>query len=384
MTGTAEARLLFVVSNDYGELSNALALVHGYPFRALVLLPDRLYAVNEGRLPVRAERWTSTDEVVARVATEDPDVVFLFSAYLYAINRLLDLDDVARLVGALRAARRPVVTTDPFLGLLARPDVTTFRDGHPNRAWFAEHFGRLAAVLADVPHLHPVNVEVSGLRTVSCFNPHIVPEPDTIRTTAQRVTGWMDLDPPRPRWVFVLSGEDLVRQTRALGCTALEDLLVAKLAETARARRQPVLLAPPPVLDAIRARTRSIEGIVLLGFVSHSVFTALVLDAEHVFYWNILSNSIPLRVLAHRPVFFFDAGHMVHAIPALAAEGIAGYWAGVSPQYLDLRQPLEPGRLAALAAAQDVAVEPAREAFRRATRPDALVNLLLHEPLVGR
>ena len=34
-----QRRLLFVVSADFGELSNALTFVAGYPFRALLLLP---------------------------------------------------------------------------------------------------------------------------------------------------------------------------------------------------------------------------------------------------------------------------------------------------------------------------------------------------------
>lgn len=377
MTG-ADARLLFVVSSDFGELSNALGFVTGYPFRASLLLPERLHAANRGRLPLPAEAWTSVDDVVRRVDAERPDVVFLFSAYLYGVNRLLADDDVERLVTAL-GARVPLVTSDPFLGVLGALDERTFSSRLPSQARLVEHFARLARVLAGVPHLYHVPLEAPGLRAVSFWNPHVVRDAEEIAATERALTGRMNLDPPQPRWLFVLSQEDWRGQTDRLGRAGFETVLVAKLADAARAKRQPVLIGPPGLCDAIRGRAMLIEGVVLLPFASHDVFSALSLGAEHAFYWNVFSNSVPPRVLNHRPVFFFDPGHMVHAIPGLAAVGLRHYWAGVTPPYLDARKVLEPGTLAELAAAQDVALDPAREGFRASTRPDVLVDTLRAE-----
>jgi hypothetical protein len=371
------ATLLFVVSNDFGELAISLGFVHGYPFQTRLLLPDRLFEANRESLPAPVARWTSVDDVLAAVASTDPDVVFLCSAYLYAFNGLVSVDDVERLIATLRESGRRVVTTDPFLGLLARPDASVFRPDHPRTAWLMEHFGRLATALRTVPHLYPVDVETADVESLAFFNPHVVVDRATVTAWARERTGWMDVDPPRPRWVFVLSAEDWARQGTRHGAAAFEALLVAKLDETARARRQPVLIAPGAVLDRLRSRTALIEGIALVPFTSHRLFTTLVLDAEQVFYWNVLSNSIVLRIANHQPVLFFDTGHVVHAIPALGDRGLAVYWCGVPPPSVDIAERLDAARLADMAQAQDRALEPTRARWWKATRPDALVQQLL-------
>ena len=52
---TDEARLLFVLDNDYGELTTAMFFLHGQALanRATVLLPPRLHTTNGGTLSVR-------------------------------------------------------------------------------------------------------------------------------------------------------------------------------------------------------------------------------------------------------------------------------------------------------------------------------------------
>src|SRR4030095_10749890 len=105
-------------------------------------------------------------------------------------------------------------------------------------------------------------------------------------------------------------------------------------------------------------------------------FTALLLDAEHVFYWNVLSNSTILRITNRLPVFFFDAGHIVHALPALGARGLDVYWCGVTPPSLDIAEPLDAARLAELAEAQHRALDVTRARWFAAPAPDAVVAAL--------
>ena len=102
------AKLLFVLSNDHGELSNAMYLVTGGAFETVLLMPERLFALNTSGLPGRAFRYGSVQDVIGCVDREAPDIVFLFSGYLYGINNLFDVDAVERTVSEIiREARRP-------------------------------------------------------------------------------------------------------------------------------------------------------------------------------------------------------------------------------------------------------------------------------------
>ncbi|HSC71497.1 MAG TPA: hypothetical protein VLH58_09100, partial [Candidatus Methylomirabilis sp.] len=62
-TRARRARLLFLLSNDYGELATAMYLLMESEFRPVLLMPDRLFAVNGESLLVPAYRYTSLREV---------------------------------------------------------------------------------------------------------------------------------------------------------------------------------------------------------------------------------------------------------------------------------------------------------------------------------
>ncbi|HYL18592.1 MAG TPA: hypothetical protein VEV20_07915, partial [Burkholderiales bacterium] len=171
----AEPKLLFVLSNDYGELSNALYVLRGTRLDAMLLLPERLFDANRDTLQVPARRYTSPADVLAAVDREQPDVVFLFSAYLYAINGIFDLGAGAALLDELRRRRLRVVTSDPFLGLLLEQRGAQFSDRHPQQQALEGHFARLAARLADVAHLYLAPADdLAGAHKVALFNPQII------------------------------------------------------------------------------------------------------------------------------------------------------------------------------------------------------------------
>lgn len=381
------ARLLFVLSNDYGELANAMYLVRGYDFRAVLLMPDRLFAANREDLGVPVYRYGSTREVMDRVATEAPDLVLLFSGYLYTVNDIFPVEDVERLVGELRRGGHRVVTSDPFLGILSALDASTFSERHPRRQWLIDHFGRLARAFADVPHLDLVPLEDarpgaagSRPRRVSFFNEHLVADGSRLAEHARTVAAAIGADPARKRWLFVLSTEDYGGQIGLLGKPTFDALLLDRLRDTAREGRQPILVAPDVCIAAIGHDAAAVEGAVLLPFCGYRLFTALLHEAEYGFYWNVFSNSIPARIANRLPVFFFDPGHMARAIPPLFEVGMAAYYAGSEVVYLDQRRPLAADALAPLAAKQAWSLEPARVSFRRSPRPDEMVRALVEGP----
>ena len=128
-------KLMFVLSHDYGELFRATYLLAGYEFQSVFLMPERLLAVNRGGLPGPALAYRSFVDVFEAVDVERPDVVFLFSGYLYTINNLFHVDTVQALVRKLRERECRLVTSDPFQGILADVDDSTFSDAHPRKAW---------------------------------------------------------------------------------------------------------------------------------------------------------------------------------------------------------------------------------------------------------
>lgn len=376
--GASRAKLLFVLSNDYGELANAMYLLMGYEFRPVLLMPDRLFAVNRDNLPVPTARYSTLQDVLATVERERPDIVFLFSGYLYAINNIFDLQTVEKLVRELRNRGQRIVTSDPFLGAMAEVDASTFSDRHPRKQWLTDHFARLFQILREVPHLYLFDATAfPRTKSVSFYNPHILLRPDDLAESERTLAGRIGINPAKKHWVYVLSLEDYGGQVARHGRAKFDEMLMGTLQQTAQEGRQPVLVGPDVALGAIRGRVPAIDDLVLLAFCSHEVFRASLLGAEYAFYWNIFSNSIPARIANHLPVFFFDPGHMVHAIPPLFELGVKHYYAGAALTYLDQRQELRSAELASLAAGQEHIFREARERFRWSPMPDAMVEQIL-------
>src|SRR5262249_49340562 len=122
---TAEdARLLFIIDNDFGELTMASLFVIGnlWASRTTFLLPPRLFAINHDSLPVRTLPSSSYKDLYREIDDNKPDVVFLFSGYLLPAHQLVSLPILADLVRHVRSLKCAVVTSDPFWGLLADED----------------------------------------------------------------------------------------------------------------------------------------------------------------------------------------------------------------------------------------------------------------------
>ena len=377
-TSAEHAKLLFVLSNDYGELSNAMSLLMGYEFRPVVLMPERLFIVNTESLSVPHYPYSSCRDVTDYIDSHEPDIVFLFSGYLYSINNLFDIDAVETLIGHLRRKNHRIVTSDPFLGVLSRGDASTFSDRHPRKAWLTAHFSRLSNMLQGIPHLYLGNAaEFVSTQSVRFYNKHIIVQPSVRAEFRRELTRRVEIHPARQRWLFVLSSEDYGMQVGLHGRARLDDLLIQKLEQTARDGRQPVLIAPQACIDSIKGSGACINGLVQLPFCSYQLFSLLVLEAEYVFYWNIFSNSILPRVMNCLPVFFFDPGHMVRAIPPLAVTGMKQYYADSKPTFLDPWAELTSKELAVLASAQAESMSSARENFQRSPSPLEMVERLL-------
>lgn len=372
------AKLLFLLSNDFGELATAMYLLMGSEFRPVLLMPDRLFAANGDGLPFTVQRYASLREVTDAIDNEQPDIVFLLSGYLYGVNNIFDIEATEALVRHLRSRQHRVVTSDPFLGIMSEIGAQTFSDRHPRKQWLIEHFSGLSRLFADVTHLYLINAEAfARTPSVSFFNEHIILPASVFAECERKLSSRISLAPGVRRWVCVLSLEDYGAQVARHGRARFDGMLINILRQTARAGRQPILVAPEACLASVRAQGPSIDDLVLLPFCGYVLFEALLFEAEYVFYWNIFSNSILARAINHLPVFFFDPGHMAHAIPPLYELGMSRYYPGATLTYLDERREHSIAELAALAAELEHNLREARENFARSPSPEEMVEQIL-------
>ena len=101
----SERRALFVLSSDYGEYVTANLFSRGQPFARHFALPAAL-AGAAGAQAHEVSVYSGLEDLEAIVARQKPHCVVLASGYLFAVNRLLSADEVARLIARLRAAEQ--------------------------------------------------------------------------------------------------------------------------------------------------------------------------------------------------------------------------------------------------------------------------------------
>ncbi|MGE0449031.1 MAG: hypothetical protein AB7Q29_05540 [Vicinamibacterales bacterium] len=328
----ADARLLFVLSGDYGELSSALHLLHDQPLakNALMLAPPHIASANAGALPCRLHPYRTPRDVVSALEEWQPDIAMLFSGYLYGMSTMFEASvttaGVAELLQEVIRRAPRVVTSDPFHGLLFDPEMAS------RLCERAESLRVARDLLSGVAHFYPVRCDglAAGAkdRAVWAFNPALV-----------RSTPAAD-----PFWLFVLSSTDYLLRVAELGEAPFVDRVCQRLLDAAAAGRHPVFIAPESCGAGVRARLGERDDVTILSSCPHGRFTELLLDAEYVFYWNMLSHSTVLRYGNSRPVFFFDQGHMCVFRPAYDT-AVENYFLGWRPVFLDDRQPLRPSLL---------------------------------------
>jgi hypothetical protein len=378
VTQGGEPKLLFVLSNDHGELFNAMYFVLGTGLRASFLLPPRLFALNAQGFPYPVAPYRSAEDVLAAVEAERPDLVMLFSGYLFVINRILDFGAQADLIAALRARGVRAATTDPSVGVLSRVGPETFDPRNPGRDWLTYLCPQIHDLLREVPHLYLAPEVDTDVRREAFFNPAISPDAEGRARIAASLREWQPIDASQPRWLFVLSPEDLEVQASLHGAERFAGTLMDRLADAAAAGRQPVLVGPRELVARLRASGRSFGGLVALGTCNFTLFMRLLYEAEHVFYWNTFSASIVARAVSRLPLFLFDRGHLVRAMPVFAEVATRHFYPGCTLPLLAPDAPLDPEQLVELAQRQVAELwDPVWANLSRGSHPEAVVARLL-------
>lgn len=345
-TGTApvagKPRLLVLVSRDHGELTNALSFAGAGNCDALLLLPPALYAQNAAELGTVVQSYDGLADILDAVEHRRPDLVVLFSGYLLAINQLLPLSALAQLLETLDRRGVPVATSDPFMGLLTPGQSSPFSHANPAKGWLDGHFARVARLLGELPHLYSGPPQrFPGTRKLAFFNPDQATMPAQARL---RIAHHPQLPGAGPVWLFVLAGEDYAIQAGRLGADGFHHLVGERVRDAARCGARAVLVAPQACVDGVRATGAPVIGLPDCG---RALFTDLIVGANHAFYWNMVSNSLLLRLSHALPIVFFDYGHLIGAAPPLFELGRAAFLnnGGLAP--IDAGVPLDSAVLAA-------------------------------------
>ena len=389
------ARLLFVLDKDFGELTTVMYLLKGQSLfeRSTVLLPERIYVPNKGRLQLPAQQYKNLADILAVCEREKPSLVFLCAGYLFSTHGTLPLDALQELVDVLRHQGCVVVTCDPFMGMIGQPNFSQLIDipmptpDNGDQAWAVQLLGKaeqqrlvhnLTAsyeILKDLPHLYPVPTaapatpsELNGIRTYSFYNPCLLE------------SGWSKADTEsneQPYWFFVLAQCDYEHQTIDLGFKIFFDSLIDRFAEAARAGRRVIFVAPKDCIGNLHRQLPRKNNVELLSFCDYDQFTSLLLGAEFAFYWNAVSHSILLRLLNAKPVFLFNKGHLARGVPAIYPRIIDCYYQGREPIYLDPLESLHLTDLLHLATQYCEQSKRISEDLQKAPTPAQVINDLL-------
>jgi hypothetical protein len=383
-TNQREARVLIVVTRDHGEFSLAMSFLRGQRLarRATMLLPDNLYLSYRASAGIPAIPYVGSDDILAAVDAAEPDIVCLFSGYLFEQGHLLSPESLNQLLQRLRDRGCRIVTSDPFLGLasgltLGQIDTRMLASGQTGiRRWLTRLVVRWRGLgtpvvrvpaLEEVIHLYPTSVPLrpDGVERLSFFNPA------TIR---------LAIEPEQPdsgrHWLFVLSATDLQCQRTSLGIRKFTALLAGMLWHTEQAGRLPTLIAPRSI---VRLVARHLPEAELLTACPFDDFQRRLLDAEYVFFWNAFSFSHLARVANELPLFLFDRGHLARTIKPFYDVARACHFGGWELPYLDQQDALDADALRELATAQRPVIRALRESWEASPTPDKIVERLVSE-----
>jgi hypothetical protein len=382
-------KLMFVLAAAFGELFNAMYMVVGCSFRTAFAMREPWYSLNRASLPGPSYRIDDLASLLAAIDQENPDLVCLFSAYLYPDDRIVDFGDLDRLVKYLNGRGTKTVTSDPFLGLISRLPPFDLESpvgqivGLPMRligeAVFGSrftYFVRARYILKDLPHVYIVDPDERGIKALPFYNPNIRSYASDSVAARQAATASL---PAQPYWLFVLGASDYYPQIKREGADHFHASLARKLLDAMQEGRRAALIAPSPCIAALQ-RDASLKECIFVDNSQYDRFMAILLGAEYVFYWNIFSASVIARLLNRLPTFFFAVGHIADENQQIFEKGMSCYYRGGRPTHLHPAERLTAALLSGLAHAQEEQLfEPFYNNVRQLPTPEMLVRNVLAE-----
>jgi len=382
-------RLMFVLTAAFGELFNAMYMVMGCGFRTTFAMREPWYSLNRSGLPGTSYRFENIDSLMAAIEQENPDLVCLFSGYLYASDKIIEFGELDRLLKYLHDRGIKTVTSDPFLGLISRLPPLDHESpigqilGLPMRLIGGAAFGsqfpyflRARFVLKDLPHVYIVDPDERGIKALPFYNPNILSyaSESTAAKEAMNVSV-----PEQPYWLYVLGASDYYPHIKRDGADYFHALLARKLLDAMHEGRRAALIAPAPCIAALE-KDALLKECIFIGNCEYHQFMAILLGAEYAFYWNIFSASILARLLNRLPTFFFAVGHIADENQQMFEKGMSSYYRGAELRHIHPADQLMAASLSGFAKAQEEQLfGPFFDNVRNLPTPESLVRNLLAE-----
>ena len=121
----------------------------------------------------------------------------------------------------------------------------------------------------------------------------------------------------------------------------------------------------------------SADGIDMLSHCPFNRYMALLLSAEHAFYWNAVSHSLLIRLFNQLPVALFDRGHLLRTAPSIHDRIVSWYYQGVEPPIRNHREPLTLETVEGWVAEYRPEAARVVDRFRRAPSPEEMIADLM-------
>ncbi|MEX0957988.1 MAG: hypothetical protein WDZ63_01730 [Burkholderiales bacterium] len=369
-------RVLFLLSADFGEFVTARLFSRGQPFQACFALPERLSGYAAGQRE-SISLYRNEADVTQIVSQFRPDLVLLCSGYLFTVNRLLSLESLQALLGALVGAGIKVATTDPWLRIWAlRADarfrIRSVRRGGVDAAATEAVTSlqrRLEQCFSGIAHVFAVPIAPAREDWLSFFNPRFSGQGRGI-LQAEQAGG--------DHWVFVLGREDLTLFAAGDEPRFLETLQQRLADVLALPGNRATFIGPPPVCAYLERGQAAGGRLRVMPFCDFDTFEQIIGEASMVVYWNILSASLLYCLYFRTPAVCFWRGHQATVCEGLEEHVIAQVYCGKPPPMIDFASPIE-ARAAELSRrfAIPAWIESIRGTYERLPEPQAIVERLI-------
>jgi hypothetical protein len=380
-------KIVAIASRDFGEFAGALYFLRGInPATPPILLTPRGSFEDQDLGPgVNWHTYTSLAELQLMISASQPDVVLLFSGYLLNIGGHLSVLRSLLLLRFLRRRRIPIMTSDPFIGLQIRPSSLHFT--HVVRSNLRIRVKAIAWLIAQLiawrtyvihralrreAHLYLAPLDSRFVRPGHRMLHYYNPRPQNPLSRSAAGSSHPDF------WLFVMSQIDFAMQFEKLGprlATAIAD----RISDARGFGKSVVLIGPAPLLAMLKSHLVEDEHLILEERLPYGTYIERLVEAEYAFFWNYYSYTLIHRVIANRPIFFFDPGHMIAILPALDQAGIASFYRGWRPPLVNLEENFDPALLRMLEEETCISLAKMRDVLMMGADPaELLASVVTH------
>ncbi len=324
-------KVLFITSNDFGELSLATFFARNQPFQSIFVIPKKRATYFDEVVDIKYV-YSSITELERIIEHEKPDVISLNTGYLIVNGGLATMAEFQLFYEYLKKLGCPIMTTDPFVRVYdSYPECSFELDGNPLVSLKTE-MTFLSEYLKELPHIYGFPCK-SNLENAYLFynDKYCLKEKQQPQSTEKK-----------DHWLFVLGELDSTLLFVKHGELFIKEL-AERLKEICQNTENRVrCVFPENIANMLREPLAPLKNLQILNFLTLEEFETLVSESDIVFYWNVFSNSILMCYYYDVPFLCFGKGHIADLSVDLFNHMSDGIYRNGTPEFIDFLSPLEP------------------------------------------